>query len=76
MPDADLRLQLWHQAFADGVKGMGKVRWMALAEGLALSRAEIIGIATIAQALAGSEEIALKHLQQALVQQGQSWQLR
>ncbi|MEM9978208.1 MAG: hypothetical protein AAF808_11320, partial [Cyanobacteria bacterium P01_D01_bin.2] len=76
MPDTDLRLRLWHRAFAEGVKGMGKVRWTALAEGLALSSAEITDIAKMAQSLADSEEIALNHLQQALIQQGHSWQLR
>ncbi|MEO0350595.1 MAG: hypothetical protein AAF282_11175 [Cyanobacteria bacterium P01_A01_bin.15] len=76
MPEADLRLRLWHQAFAGGVKGMGKVRWTTLAEGLALSKADIMDIATLAQALAGPDETALTHLQQALIQQGYSWQLR
>lgn len=76
MPDANLRLKLWHQALPNGVRGMGKVRWLALADGLALSGSQIIHMGQLTQILAGDNEITLDHLQQALMQQGQHWKLR
>lgn len=76
MPDAELRLQLWKQAFPDGVKSMGKVRWAALAEGLALSRNQIMEIGRCSKSLANEQDITIDHLQEALHQQGQTWKLR
>ncbi|ESA39064.1 aaa+ family atpase [Leptolyngbya sp. Heron Island J] len=75
-PDAELRLQLWQQAFPEGVKAMGKVRWRSLAQGLELSSQQIRAIGDVTQTLAGSEEITIDHLQQALNQLGQVWKLR
>lgn len=76
LPDADLRLQLWHQTFPNGVKSMGKVRWAALAEGLALSNRQILEIGYVAQKLAADEPVTINDLQQALTQQGHRWPLR
>ena len=76
MLTADLRLQLWQQAFPDDVKSMGKVRWHALAEGLLLSQDQILEIGHIARKLAGDEAVTIDHLQNALNQQGQTWKLR
>ncbi|MEO1183149.1 MAG: hypothetical protein AAFX51_20520, partial [Cyanobacteria bacterium J06636_28] len=76
MPDAELRLQLWHQTFPDGVKSMGKVRWSALAQGISLSNGQITEIGRQAGILAGDQAITIDHLQQALAQQGQDWKLR
>ncbi|MEA5464875.1 hypothetical protein [Leptothoe sp. PORK10 BA2] len=76
MPDADLRLQLWHQSFPQGVKSMGKVRWAALAEALALSPQQILDIGQMTSSLAGNDPITIDHLQQVLHQQGQNWKLR
>lgn len=75
-PDAELRLQLWQQAFPDGIKSMGKVRWTALAEGLPLTCSQIIEIGRVTQKLAGEAVMTIDHLQQALHQQGQTWKLR
>lgn len=76
LPDAELRLQLWQQSFSDGVKSMGKVRWRSLAEGLLLSGKQILEIGQLTKSLAGDEEITITHLQQALDQTGQTWNLR
>lgn len=76
MPDAELRLQLWQQAFPNGVKSMGRVRWDALAAGLSLSRSQITEISRIAQNLAIDQTTTIEHLQQALKQQGHTWKLR
>ncbi|MBT9314161.1 hypothetical protein IXB50_01830 [Leptothoe spongobia TAU-MAC 1115] len=76
MPDADLRLQLWQQSFPESVKGMGKVRWTALAESLPLSYNQILEIGQMTKTLAGDEAITIDHLQQVLTQQGQDWKLR
>ncbi|MBE9066402.1 hypothetical protein IQ260_07030 [Leptolyngbya cf. ectocarpi LEGE 11479] len=76
MPDAEQRLQLWQQAFPNGVKSMGKVRWTSLAEGLALSQSQIMEIGQRSKTLASEQEIAIDHLQEALQQQGQIWKLR
>ena len=76
MPDAALRLQLWHQTFPNGVKSMGKVRWSALAQGILLSNSQIVEIGRQTGLLAGDEAITIDHLQQALAQQGHDWKLR
>ncbi|NEQ50045.1 MAG: hypothetical protein F6K11_07930 [Leptolyngbya sp. SIO3F4] len=76
MPNADLRLQLWQQSFPGGVKGMGKVRWSSLAEGLTLSQHQILEISQSARVCAADTTITIEHLQQALTEQGQSWKLR
>ncbi|MEM9807261.1 MAG: hypothetical protein AAF959_18505, partial [Cyanobacteria bacterium P01_D01_bin.56] len=75
-PNADVRLQLWNQAFTQGVKSMGKVRWQTLAEGLDLLPVEIERIGQATTKLAGQEPITIDHLQQALDQQGYRWKLR
>lgn len=72
-PGAEERLQLWHQAFPEGVKFMGPARWQALATGLPLSGAEIYQLATAVRQLATGDPITLEHLQQALANR---WQLR
>lgn len=75
-PNADMRLQLWNQAFTQGVKSMGKVRWQTLAEGLDLLPIEIERIGQATTKLARQEPITIDHLQQALDQQGYNWKLR
>ncbi len=75
-PNAELRLKLWQQAFPDGVKSMGQVRWTALAEGLLLTNSQIVQIGCIAKNLASGTAITIDHLQQALQQQGHVWKLR
>ncbi|MBX2862327.1 MAG: hypothetical protein KTR27_02130 [Leptolyngbyaceae cyanobacterium MAG.088] len=76
MPNAELRLQLWQQAFPDGVKAMGKVRWSALAAGLSLSSEEILEIGRLARNLAGDQMMTIDYLQQALHQKGHTQKLR
>ncbi|MEM6255244.1 MAG: hypothetical protein AAF821_20205 [Cyanobacteria bacterium P01_D01_bin.156] len=75
-PNADLRLQLWKQAFPNGVKSMGKVRWQTLAEVLELVPGKIKAVGQTATKLAGNESVTIDHLQQALDQQGYAWKLR
>ncbi|MEM7795511.1 MAG: hypothetical protein AAF579_13810 [Cyanobacteria bacterium P01_C01_bin.118] len=76
MPDAELRLQLWQQSFPKGVKGMGQVRWTALAEGLSLAQHQILDISQTTKKLADDNVITLEHLQQVLDLQGYLWKLR
>lgn len=73
MPDANLRLQHWQQSFPQGVKGMGKVRWASLAEGLVLSPKQIREISYDTKTLATDETVSIQHLKQAISNSGKVW---
>lgn len=76
LPDAELRLRLWQQAFSNGVKGMGNARWTSLAEEIALSTQQIAQIFRRTKELAGEDDITIQHLKQVLADQGHVWKPR